>query len=270
MVRYSALIRTFNSADTLPGTLQSLAAQTIPPSNYVFVDSGSTDNTLTLFPERSEIHHFIGKEFNFAGAINQGLSYVSTDYVLIISSHTLLRSNIAIEYALNLLIENDDIGAAYFSYDNNHGELRHLLINKANFDGFNGLYNTCSVIKMDLLRRRNFREDVFSAEDQEWAKWLFSSEGKMVARVDGVGLDHNRNMRVQQYSTQKRKNEYVSTAYFTNRQLLNVTNLARIGYRVIKPTTQPFAERSYNLKLLVSLLACFVRKPKYKSRYFKP
>jgi glycosyltransferase involved in cell wall biosynthesis len=266
MARYSALIRTFNSADTLPDTLRSLAAQTIPPSTYIFVDSGSADNTFSLFPDGSIVHKFVGHQFNFATAINQGLSYVSTEYILIISAHTMLRRNNSINYALNLLMENDKLGGAYFSNENN-GELTHVIIDRQNFNGFNGLWNTCSIIKASLLKRRNFREDVFSAEDQEWARWLLFSESKVIARVNGAGMDNSSNVRMWKYDRKKRKNEYVSIAYFTNRDLLKPRNLVRIGYRIVKPTTS-FRERYFNVTLLGGLLGCFLRKPKYKSRYF--
>ncbi len=79
-----------------------------------------------------------------------------------------------ISYALNLLKSNDEIGAAYFC-NKNDCELQYELLDKNNFDGFDGLWNTCSIIKMKYLKRRKFREEVFAAEDQEWANWLFEN-----------------------------------------------------------------------------------------------
>jgi glycosyltransferase involved in cell wall biosynthesis len=267
MTRYSALIRTFNSEGTLPATLEKLSRQTVPPSEFIFVDSGSTDNTITLAPPHSILHKYQGLEFNFAEAINQGLEYISADYVLIISSHTLLNNVNAIEYAIGLLDTNEYLGACYFSYEND-GELRYVIIDRNNFDGFNGLWNTCSLVRYDLLSKRKFRTEVFSAEDQEWARWLFEYEDKGIARVNGAGLDLRLNQRMQEFNWRKRKNEYVAVAYFANPDLMTVTNLARIAYRVLKPTTRPFRERYFNLSLLFELCLCFLRKPRYKSRYF--
>jgi glycosyltransferase involved in cell wall biosynthesis len=188
-VPYSSLIRTFNSASTLPDTLCSLARQTISPQEYIFVDSGSTDGTLTMLPHTSTLHRYVGNGFNFAEAINQGLRYVSTDYVLIISSHTKLTNTNAMEYALTLLSSTDSIGAVYFC-DENAGGLRHTIIDKHIFDGFNGLWNTCSLIKVDLLRKRGFLPDVFSAEDQEWTRWLLNNTEKSIARIAGAGFKY--------------------------------------------------------------------------------
>jgi glycosyltransferase involved in cell wall biosynthesis len=203
-------------------------------------------------------------EFNFAEAINQGLQYISSDYVLIISSHTLLHNQTAIEYAIELLSADEYLGACYFSNENN-GELKHIVIDKNKFDGFNGLWNTCSLVRYSLLRKRKFRSDVFIAEDQEWARWLFESQGKAVARINGAGMDNTPNERIRKNLLARRKNEYVAIAYFANRDLMRATNLARIASRIFKPTTGPIEERYFNITLLISLLLCFLRKPRYKS-----
>jgi glycosyltransferase involved in cell wall biosynthesis len=267
-IKYSALIRTFNSEGTLLSTLNSLNSQTIQPSEYIFVDSSSSDGTFNLFPAGSIIHKFIGQDFNYSEALNQGIVHVSTEFVLIISSHTLLLNCNAISYALNILRLNDAIGAAYFCFDNTE-QLQHEIIDKNNFDGFNGLWNTCSIIRMNLLKRRNFRSEVFAAEDQEWARWLFFCEEKSVARISGVGLDTNGNRNLAQHSLKKRLNEYVAIAYFVNRDLLGCFNLARIAFRVVKPVPSlTLIDRLFNLTLFFRLLSCHFVKPKYKSRYF--
>jgi glycosyltransferase involved in cell wall biosynthesis len=264
---YTALIRTFNSARTLPDTLSSLEAQSIPPSQYIVVDSGSTDNTVDLIPDNSILHIFDGPTFNYADAINQGIKYVSTEYVMIVSSHTVLHNITGVEYALNLLEQSEDLGAAYFDNINEDIHIRYTLINRQNFSGFNGLWNTCSIIKINLLRRRNFNSDIFTAEDQEWAKWLFYCEKKAVARISNAGMDNSSN--INGSNLRKVLNEYVAVAYFVKRDLLGLMNLARVGYRVVKPTrTLRLNYRLFNFLLLFRLLRCCFVKPKYKSKYF--
>ena len=270
-VAYSMLMRTFNSERILPVTLNLLEKQTISPIEHIFVDSGSTDRTLSILPGGSKIHRYVGSEFNFSNALNQGLEYVSTDYVLIISSHTSLCRFDAVEFALTLLTSDERIGAAYFDTEAS-GELRYKLINRSNFDGFNGLWNTCSIIRMSLLRHRAFNPEVFTAEDQEWAKWLFFSENKSTARISGAGMDnYTRNGHLVSFrnSLRKRLNEHVAIAYFANRKLLGWPNFARVAFRIVKPVPLPrLKERIFNLILLWRLLRCLFVKPKYKSRYF--
>jgi glycosyltransferase involved in cell wall biosynthesis len=269
-IKYSTVIRTFNSEKTLAITLDSLKRQTLAPSEYIFVDSGSTDGTLDLLPADSVIHNFVGAEFNYAEALNQGISYVSTAYVLIISSHTALGVDKSIEFALDLLRLNENIGAAYFdTYKQgvDCGALRYELIDESNFDGFCGLSNSCSIIKVPLLRKRGFRPEVFTAEDQEWAKWLFLSEKKAVARISGSGALYN-NPRKE--SLRKRLNEYVSVAYYTNRDLLGCHNIAKLALCIFKqPEPRPWLRlRLFHLVLCFRLIACHFVKPTSKSRYF--
>jgi glycosyltransferase involved in cell wall biosynthesis len=262
---YSVLIRTFNSENTLPATLRSLDVQTQRPSEYVIVDSGSTDNTLKLLPRRSVVHRFVGARFNYSEALNQGVEHISTDYVLIISSHTALENRSSIECALNALNSDERIGAAYFC-SNNAGPLKHDVIDEGNFNGFNGLWNTCSIIRVPLLRKRAFRPDVFAAEDQEWARWLFTEEHMVVARFSGAGMANNNPKAA---SLRKCVNEYVAVAYFVNRQLLGWRNLARVGFTVITPRVLVSPrQRFLYLWMLGRLAACHIAKPEVLSRHF--
>ncbi len=264
---YSAVIRTYNCESTLPHTLESLQRQTHPPAQYVFVDSGSTDRTLSLVPPGSVIHAFEGPEFNYSEALNQGLAYLSTEYVLIISSHTTLSEPGALEYALRLLSGRDEIAAAYFTGEGAGEAPGHRIISKDNFTGFNGLWNTCALIKVPMLRRRGFRPEVFSAEDQEWASWLFTSEGKVTARITGCGMQVNNPRKL---SRKKRLNEYVSVAYFSNRRLLRPGNVLRIGLRAVslREPRMSLHDRLFHAELMFRLIGCWFFRPRGKSRYF--
>ena len=262
---YSALIRTFNSEATLARTLESLRRQTIPPYEYIFVDSGSTDNTLSNLPANSIVHRDVGTEFNFSESLNQGLHYVSTDYVLIISSHTSLLNNSAIDFALEIMNAGGGIGAAYFTHAD-RVPLQYRVIQRQNFNGFNGLWNTCSFIKMSYLKQRAFRPEVFSAEDQEWASWLFRERNGSIARISGAGMETSN---PRHGSFKKRLNEHIAIAYYAHAQLLKWPHIARIAFRVIKPSLHTtLNERLFNFILFFRLIECHIRKPSGRSRYF--
>jgi glycosyltransferase involved in cell wall biosynthesis len=266
MKQYTALIRTFNSAATLPSTIGCLMKQTRPPSGFVFVDSGSTDATLSLIPPNSVVHNFCG-EFNYAEALNQGLHYINTPYVLIVSSHTTLSNHKAIDYGLKLLEANDAVGASYFCWENS-GELSHTLINRESFTGFNGLFNTCGLVRVDLLRERSFRREVFTAEDQEWARWLLVTKGGLTARISGAGFSYNN---PKGNPIRKRLNEYLSVAYNVKPELFRISNIVRVGLNAVKPGLRrgiSLSDRSYYLRLSAELLKCRFRRPKLKARYF--
>jgi glycosyltransferase involved in cell wall biosynthesis len=256
--RFSVLVRTFNSERTLGSTLECLANQSISPHEYIFVDSGSSDGTLDIVPAGSVVHKFIGREFNYSDALNQGLQYVSTEYVLIVSSHTFLIKRTALEFGLSLLASNASVGAAYYCGEQT-GNLSYVSIDKTSFNGFNGLWNTCALIKLELLKRRQFRPDVFSAEDQEWAKWLFFEEGKSIARISGAGAVNANPIK---YSFRKSRNEYVAVSYFVKRDLLGWPNICRILASAVKPTGgRQVRRRMSNVMLAGRLAACHFVQP---------
>ncbi len=231
-------------------TLDALARQTVRPHAYIVVDSGSTDCTLTLVPQGSTVHHFVGKRFNYADALNQGLEHVRTEYVLIVSSHTSLANPRAIDYALGLLAKESLLGAAYFTYTEDE-PLRFVLIDGQNFDGFNGLSNTCALVRSELLRRRRFLPEVFAAEDQEWASWLFRSENMCIAQISGGGLT---NINPQRYSVIKWFKEYVAVALYANPELLGRRNLLRLLSEAVRPALPLRLRRRCMLLVLVALL----------------
>lgn len=262
---YAALIRTYNSQETLSATVQSLERQEVRPSQYVIIDSGSTDSTLDLVPAGAVIRPYIGEHFNYADALNQGIEAVAADNVLIISSHTVLENENAVSAALKLFASDCRIGAAYYCDDNSE-PLRYDVIDGDTFDGFNGLWNSCSLVRVALLRTRGFRREVFAAEDQEWARWLFTTRRMQVARYSGAGMFNN-NPRASLPS--KRLNEYVAIAYFSNRRLLRFNNLARIGIGALAPNLhRTRSDRMFKLMLLWRLVACRFTRPKAASRYF--
>jgi glycosyltransferase involved in cell wall biosynthesis len=261
---YAVLIRTLNSAQALPASVASLKAQSQAPTEWVFVDSGSTDATATLVPAGSKWHRYSAKEFNFSKALNEGLGLVREPFVLIISSHTRLVNPDAVAYGLARLQEDNSLGGAYYS-DDTPGPLRHEVIDRQSFDGFNGLWNTCALVRMSLLRERSFREEVFSAEDQEWSGWLINQRGGRIARISG-GERHCDNQHMGKPS--KLLNEYVSIAYFTRRQLMSWSNIARQIRLATGPARMRRMGRRFYLTLAWRLAACHFRPPAYQSKYF--
>lgn len=259
----AVLIRTFNSQATLPGTLESIDRQTHRPSGYVIVDSGSTDATLSLLPAGAIIHRFVGDEFSYAGSLNQGLDRVAADFVLVISSHTSLENENAVAFAIDRMISDERIGACYFCTDD-APEIAVEIIGPDNFTGFNGVWNTCAVIRMNLLRKRSFRTELFSAEDQDWSNWLLNDEGRLIGRLSGGGMRYNNPLR---YPLRKRLNEHIAVALYVKPKMLRPAYLARVAYRIIRPVST-FRDRLFNLYLLANLVRCNFVKPRLRSRYY--
>ena len=90
--RVTVVIPTYNRADLLRLTLQSILAQTLPPAEVIVVDDGSTDSTLELLREvdASVIRNPDGG-WGPAKGRNAALERVSTEYVAFVDSDDLVR-----------------------------------------------------------------------------------------------------------------------------------------------------------------------------------
>jgi glycosyltransferase involved in cell wall biosynthesis len=246
---YSVLIRTFNSEKTIRQTLDSLGNQSLAPSEYVIVDSGSTDKTLEMLPTSSIVHRYIGKSFNYSDALNQGTRLVGREFTLIVSSHTSLLNKDALEYANCLLRENDNIGGVYF-LPGEEVKMSYELISAQNFTGFNGIFNTCALVKTEALKKRDFRPEVFAAEDQEWSRWLLEVEQKSIARISGAGMIYSN-----QIKDRRMKDLYedLAVAIYVKPNMFSTRYLLRIAYRILRPVSR-WKMRCHNLRLLKSLV----------------
>ena len=87
----TVVIPTYNRAELLRLTLQSILAQTLPPAEVIVVDDGSTDSTPELLRELAvtAIRNPDGG-WGPARARNAGLEQVSSEYVAFVDSDDLL------------------------------------------------------------------------------------------------------------------------------------------------------------------------------------
>ena len=88
---FAVVIPTYNRAQRLLGTLETVFAQEEPPTEIIIVDNCSTDETAVVVGElasgRPEIR-FIQHEENLerAASRNTGMSHATADYVTLLDS----------------------------------------------------------------------------------------------------------------------------------------------------------------------------------------
>jgi hypothetical protein len=157
------------------------------------------------------------------------------------------------------------MAAAYF-IGGPAGDLHHEVIHRENFTGFNGLWNTAALIKMSLLNERTFREDVFSAEDQEWASWVFGKKQGRIARICGADrVNNNPRKRM----LKKRLNEHIAIACHVMPDHRSASYLAKVAYRCVRPAGGlALRDRFFSFVLFFMLLRCRFSIPNRRSRYF--
>lgn len=98
--RLSIIVRTYNSAATLEDCLRSLAGQTVRPE-VIVVDSGSTDDTLTIAHRYADRFTTLPHEaFTYGRALNRGAEIASAPIHGALSSHCTLNSRTWVADAL--------------------------------------------------------------------------------------------------------------------------------------------------------------------------
>lgn len=263
--RYTAVIRTLNSFPLVQTVVDGLRNQSFPPEKIVVVDSGSSPEDCTRLKSMADVFvPYPDEPFNFSKAINIGVERVETPYLLIISSHYVLGESTIVERALQACIEAGAraffIGNACFSHSP-----RKEIRTQQNFDGGNGFSNACGFAPTDEVRRRPFREEVFSCEDQEWAAWYLRERGKIIVKINDPGIRYlNPRMNLT-----KLLNEHLALAYFVDRRRLSVANISVWALRAVFSLVKAdLARARFKASLARQLWSARTRAPQKQSRYF--
>ncbi|HEY8094471.1 MAG TPA: glycosyltransferase family A protein, partial [Methylobacter sp.] len=160
-MKYTALIRTYNSFPLVAEVVASLRAQAVPPEKIIAVDSNScVEQRLALDDIFDQVIDYPKEPFNYSKAINIGVDACETEYVLIISSHVVLTDPYLISYGINYISEGGDrcLGCCFNQggdYGKTYGITR---VDKRNFSLLLGLSNSCAFLKKQYIVKRPFRE----------------------------------------------------------------------------------------------------------------
>jgi GT2 family glycosyltransferase len=89
-VRIAVVIPNYNGARWLPGVLESVAAQTVPPSEVLVVDDGSTDGSAAIAEAAGAQVLRLERNGGFARAANAGIAAVSSEAVALVNTDVVL------------------------------------------------------------------------------------------------------------------------------------------------------------------------------------
>ena len=115
-MKISIITITYNSAKTLPRTLESVQSQTYPDIEHVIVDGASTDGTPSLIENYAKLHQNVRwlseKDKGIYNALNKGISMATGDVIGFLHSDDVLFSNRSIEQ-IAAAFEKPDIDVVY-------------------------------------------------------------------------------------------------------------------------------------------------------------
>lgn len=113
----SIITATYNSANTLRDTFNSILAQTYNNIEYIVVDGASSDNTLDIIKEYEprfggKMRWISEKDKGLYDAMNKGIAMATGDVVGILNSDDFYTANNILE-KINNAFTKDDIDAVY-------------------------------------------------------------------------------------------------------------------------------------------------------------
>lgn len=271
--KYTALIRTQNSHPIVVDVVAALRAQTHPPETILAVDSASSpEQKLKLNSIVDKIIDYPNEPFNYSKAINIGVQACLSEYVLIISSHVVIQDIHMIQNGLEL-IQNESqncLGFCLIPTPTPEKTWQTLKVNNKNFSPLIGLSNSCAFLQVQPIINRPFREDVFSAEDQEWAAYYLRNQNSYFFSITSHHLKYSNPHTLNKHTYDlKKMNEIISMAYFTHPQLRSPKMIISRLLRSILAFIRNRPDRAkLHLTLAKELFLAHFRKPVRKSSYY--
>jgi len=197
----SIILRSFNEAWALKGTLQALRDQDYCNWELIVIDSGSSDGSQELI-RAAQPAHFIQiqpHEYNPSRVMNHGMQLARSDYGIFLNADAtpqgknwlrplvtgLQNPNVAAVFGRQ--VPRPDCQAVYAcDYDRCFGPKRE----SAQWDHFFSMVS--SGIRKDIWSLRGFLEKLQYAEDDEYTRWAKSNGYKVLYCQDSVVMhSHN-------------------------------------------------------------------------------
>jgi glycosyltransferase involved in cell wall biosynthesis len=191
----SLVIRAYNEAQHLPRLLEGVRRQTLKEVEVILVDSGSTDQTISIAESYgARIVHILPQDFTFGRSLNLGIQAATCDLIVIASAHVypvypdwlerLLepfddpsvgltygkqRGTGTSKYSEHQIFARWFPDASQVAWEPGNDHQTHPFCNNAN-----------AAIRRELWGKHPYDETLTGLEDLAWAKWMLSQSYGLV------------------------------------------------------------------------------------------
>lgn len=202
----SIIMRSYNEAWALKGTLPALSGQQYPNWELIVIDSGSTDGSQELIRAVKPAHfvQITPQEYNPSRVMNHGMRLARADRCLFLNADATPQGsdwlpklasaleNPKVAAVFGRQIPRPDCEAVYAcDYERCFGPNRE----SAAWDHFFSMVS--SGLRRDVWSLRGFREDLQYAEDDEYTRWCVA-QGYEMRYVEDAVVMHSHNYTVEQ------------------------------------------------------------------------
>ena len=202
----SIIMRSFNEAWALKGTLPALAAQEFKNWELIVIDSGSSDGSQQLI-QAAQPAHFVQitpPEYNPSRVMNLGMRLARSEFCLFLNADATpqgadwLRPMVEalqpprVAACFGRQVPRPDCKAVFAcDYDRCFGPRRE----SATWDHFFSMVS--SGVRREVWSQRGFREDLQYAEDDEYTRWCKAQGYEIVYVPESVAM-HSHNYTLEQ------------------------------------------------------------------------
>lgn len=169
----SVITVTFNAAEVLPGLIESLRAQTDREFEWIVIDGNSSDGTVALIKNASDvISHWLSEDdFGIYDAMNKGVRLAHGKYYLVCGADDRLAPSAIANYRMSVLSSDADMVSATVETSSGlirPNKSRSWLIRPASFVSF---HSVGLLIRRDLHSQYGYYSRRFPiAADQYFIK----------------------------------------------------------------------------------------------------
>lgn len=166
------LIRFSNSEGTLPAVLDALQRQTRRPDKILGIASHSNDESANMLEAAGAEVIDWTIPYHHSKVLNFGISKLITDYVLILSSHTVLESEDAIEKLVECFTSDPKVACASAVWDDDPFYSQTIDWNELQNKGLRigSIYsNSMGMIRRKSWKDQSFDDQLSTSEDYAWA-----------------------------------------------------------------------------------------------------
>lgn len=186
-MKISIITICLNSSETIQETLNSVLSQTYKNLEHIFVDGGSTDNTifyLKEYPLKNKI--ILNSNQNLYGALNYGISKATGDYILILHSDDLLNDrNVLFRLTKYMKKNYEFIIGSIFYFKKNKNEIKRFYpgieFNNSKFKLGLMPPHTGSIVKREVYNKFNYNNKYKIAADFDFfLKTLYLNKFRVI------------------------------------------------------------------------------------------
>ncbi len=185
-ILFSIIIPTYNRADFLPKTLESIFQQTYKNYEIIVVDDGSTDNTKNIFYTNNfpQTTYYYKENAERAAARNYGIMRAKGEFVTFLDSDDLFYPN-HLQEAKNIIEKHQNtnnnekpvfISLAYEMKDNLGNILWQQNKRKGNINDtlLEGNHLSCMgvFVRTDIMKENLFNENRELSGTEDWECWM--------------------------------------------------------------------------------------------------